>query len=58
LPHFLNGDKKLLNSVIGLSPDLNEHDFILSVDPITGSTIQAKKRFQINYYLKKNQNIK
>lgn len=34
-PHFLNADQKFLDSVNGLKPDLNKHDFILHFEPVS-----------------------
>jgi hypothetical protein len=33
-PHFLNADKKFVNSYYGLKPDENLHDFILNFEPV------------------------
>lgn len=33
-PHFLNGEKKLLNDVSGLSPNDLAHDSIIQFEPV------------------------
>merc|ERR1712110_498062 len=53
-PHFYRGDKRLAKAFEGLSPpDPDKHDTILNLDPITGLTVGAHKRIQINMPLKK-----
>ena len=34
-PHFLHGDKELIDGVDGLNPDAEIHSFILDVDPVS-----------------------
>jgi hypothetical protein len=33
-PHFLNADDKFINSVNGLSPNKDLHDFVLHFEPV------------------------
>lgn len=33
-PHFLNADKKFVDSVTGLEPDRDKHNFIIHYDPV------------------------
>lgn len=48
-PHFLGGSSSLLGNVSGLSPPtLEQHDTVLDVEPITGSTFYAHERLQVN----------
>ena len=54
LPHFLNADSKFLNEIIGLKPNETLHEYIVSLDPITGTSIKSNIRIQFNYHLKKN----
>ena len=58
LPHFLNADEKFNKSVIGLNPDSDKHDYIVSLEPMTGTTIKSNIRIQFNYHLKKNKEYK
>lgn len=57
LPHFLNADRKFLEDVSGLQPNASLHDYIVSIDPLTGTSIKANLRVQFNYHLKKNKNF-
>ena len=34
LPHFLNAEEKFINSVKGLKPDENKHDFVYHLEPV------------------------
>jgi len=53
-PHFYRGDPKLIKAFEGISdPDPAKHDTILNLEPITGITVSAHKRIQINMPLKK-----
>ncbi|XP_022086017.1 scavenger receptor class B member 1-like [Acanthaster planci] len=51
-PHFLYGDKSLIDGVYGLAPDPNKHKNYFSVQPILGVTFELKFRLQLNLYLK------
>jgi hypothetical protein len=33
-PHFLHGDPKLVEDVVGLNPDINRHGFFLDFQPV------------------------
>ncbi len=47
-PHFLDGDPRLLDSVIGLSPDREEHDTVIDVEPTTGANLNFRRQIQVN----------
>ena len=47
-PHFYLGAKSLLEAVDGLSPNKEEHETVLNVEPHTGISIKSNKRLQIN----------
>ena len=48
-PHFLHGDSILREAVEGLTPpNVNNHSFILDIQPDWGITLSAKARFQFN----------
>ena len=49
-PHFLDADESLQNDIIGLKPDRDAHDTFLDVEPITGATMRARKRLQVNIH--------
>ncbi|NXD71492.1 CD36 protein, partial [Eolophus roseicapillus] len=48
LPHFLHASESILHDVEGLSPNEQEHETFLDVEPITGFTLQFAKRLQVN----------
>ena len=52
-PHFLNADKSVQNSVLGLSPNKEEHQTIIDMEPWTGMVLQVAKRLQINIFVEK-----
>jgi len=47
-PHFLDADAALLVAVEGMNPDASEHDTYVCVEPISGITMKARQRIQIN----------
>lgn len=47
-PHFYNADPKLLEKVIGLSPNQEKHEFYIDIEPNTGIALQVRGRFQLN----------
>eukprot|EP00475_Leptophrys_vorax_P007134 TRINITY_DN1451_c0_g1_i1.p1 TRINITY_DN1451_c0_g1~~TRINITY_DN1451_c0_g1_i1.p1 ORF type:complete len:496 (-),score=129.57 TRINITY_DN1451_c0_g1_i1:146-1633(-) len=48
-PHFLDGSADLINGVIGLHPDASKHQTYVNVEPITGITLSAAFRTQVNF---------
>ncbi|CAF1030388.1 unnamed protein product [Brachionus calyciflorus] len=56
-PHFLNADEKIKNSVDGLTPNKDIHDFIIHFEPTTGVPIGGNVRLQINFYLTQHDEI-
>ncbi|KAF2363795.1 CD36 family, partial [Trinorchestia longiramus] len=52
-PHFYMASKKDINAVVGLKPEREKHETYLDVDPVTGLSLKAKKRVQINMPLKR-----
>ena len=57
LPHFLNSESKFLEDVVGLKPNASMHDYVVSIDPLTGTSIKSNLRVQFNYHLKRNKNF-
>lgn len=57
-PHFLHGDPKLLNAVVGLKPDPSKHSFFIDFQPKLSIPMMAKARMQINLMLSKVEDIK
>jgi len=47
-PHFLGAEEKFTGAVTGLSPDKGKHGFWFDIQDVTGTTLSAKARFQIN----------
>nr|XP_033814628.1 platelet glycoprotein 4 isoform X2 [Geotrypetes seraphini] len=57
LPHFLYASENIKGLVTGLKPSEEEHRIFLDVDPITGFTLRAAKRIQINLMFKPTDKI-
>ena len=47
-PHFLSVDSRVADLVVGLTPNYEAHTTHLDVEPVTGLTMYARKRWQIN----------
>ncbi|KAG5834634.1 hypothetical protein ANANG_G00263520 [Anguilla anguilla] len=47
-PHFYHGEDKYINGVAGLSPNQEDHETFLDINPTLGIPIRASKRAQIN----------
>ncbi|XP_038667426.1 platelet glycoprotein 4 isoform X1 [Scyliorhinus canicula] len=58
LPHFLYATDEIVNAVDGLSPNKEEHETFLDVEPVTGFTLRVAKRIQINLMFKPSKKIK
>jgi len=52
-PHFLHAEAKYQDAVDGLKPDKNIHGFWFDIQQVTGTTLSAKARIQINMSVKK-----
>lgn len=50
-PHFLYGDKRYIDGVVGLHPNAEEHMPVVDFEPYTGLVLRAHKRLQVNMYL-------
>ncbi|NWW71688.1 CD36 protein, partial [Climacteris rufus] len=57
LPHFLHASEAILNGVEGLSPNEEEHETFLDIEPITGFTLRFAKRLQVNLLVRPSQKI-
>ena len=51
--HFLGGDLRDIQAVEGISPNKEEHEIYLDIEPTIGVTMRAAKRIQINMPLKR-----
>jgi len=47
-PHFLGAEERFSEGVTGLDPDKEKHGFWFDIQDVTGTTLSAKARFQIN----------
>eukprot|EP01114_Cavostelium_apophysatum_P019551 TRINITY_DN6337_c0_g1_i1.p1 TRINITY_DN6337_c0_g1~~TRINITY_DN6337_c0_g1_i1.p1 ORF type:complete len:506 (+),score=96.29 TRINITY_DN6337_c0_g1_i1:35-1552(+) len=47
-PHFLDADPCYREAVVGMAPNRTLHDINIDVEPITGKTMSAQKRLQVN----------
>ena len=55
-PHFLHGDSILTEAVDGLTPpNVDNHSFVLDIQPEWGITLSAKARFQFNVLVEPSQ---
>ena len=55
-PHFLHGDSILTEAVDGLTPPhVDNHSFVLDIQPEWGITLSAKARFQFNVLVEPSQ---
>lgn len=57
-PHFYLADPKYINAVRGLSPNKEEHETYIDLEPYTGLVLQAAKRLQGNIYLEPIANVR
>ncbi|XP_056429398.1 platelet glycoprotein 4 [Hyla sarda] len=57
LPHFLYASEFLLESLDGLSPNVEEHQTYVDVEPTTGFTMHFAKRLQVNVYFNRTSKI-
>eukprot|EP00095_Tigriopus_kingsejongensis_P008744 maker-scaffold92_size382268-snap-gene-1.19 protein:Tk08744 transcript:maker-scaffold92_size382268-snap-gene-1.19-mRNA-1 annotation:"scavenger receptor class b member 1" len=51
-PHFMGANRSFLNAVEGMNPREDRHQFYFDVQPVTGTTLAAKARIQINLAVK------
>jgi len=56
-PHFLNAEEKYSKAIDGLKPDPEKHGFWFDIQDVTGTTLSAKARIQINMNVKKLKNF-
>lgn len=47
-PHFLGAEDKFRDAVTGMKPVKEKHGFWFDIQDVTGTTLSAKARFQIN----------
>ena len=51
-PHFLYANRSFQDAIEGINPNEERHGFWFDVQPITGTTLSAKARVQINLAIK------
>uniref|UniRef100_A0A3B5K0C9 Scavenger receptor class B, member 2a n=1 Tax=Takifugu rubripes TaxID=31033 RepID=A0A3B5K0C9_TAKRU len=56
-PHFYQADPMYINAIDGLSPNKDEHETYLDLQPTSGVPIRACKRAQLNIILKRTATI-
>nr|XP_014425981.1 platelet glycoprotein 4 isoform X1 [Pelodiscus sinensis]XP_014425982.1 platelet glycoprotein 4 isoform X1 [Pelodiscus sinensis]XP_014425983.1 platelet glycoprotein 4 isoform X1 [Pelodiscus sinensis]XP_014425984.1 platelet glycoprotein 4 isoform X1 [Pelodiscus sinensis]XP_014425985.1 platelet glycoprotein 4 isoform X1 [Pelodiscus sinensis]XP_014425986.1 platelet glycoprotein 4 isoform X1 [Pelodiscus sinensis]XP_014425987.1 platelet glycoprotein 4 isoform X1 [Pelodiscus sinensis] len=57
LPHFLYASEDVSNHTEGLSPNKDEHETFLDIEPTTGFTLRFAKRLQVNLLVKREPKI-
>jgi len=50
-PHFLDTESSVQNSVVGLNPERESHETYIDVEPVSGVTMNAHQRVQVNFNL-------
>ncbi|XP_072261661.1 lysosome membrane protein 2 [Pyxicephalus adspersus] len=53
-PHFYQADESVINSIVGLNPNREDHQTFLDVNPLTGIVLKAAKRMQINIFIQQS----
>jgi len=56
-PHFLHASPSYGANVDGLAPNATQHGFWFDIQPVTGTTLSAKARIQINMSVKRQLNF-
>ena len=57
-PHFLFSPQDLVDDVVGLKPNLTQHQTRIYIEPLTGIPLKANKRLQFNTQLLKDPRIR
>ncbi|XP_076655822.1 protein croquemort [Halictus rubicundus] len=57
LPHFHRADPSLRESVIGLNPDEDKHDFSITLEPTTGIPLKVSAMLQVNVLLEPSKTV-
>ena len=57
-PHFLFGAQEFIDDVIGIKPNLEAHQTLIYIEPLTGIPMKANKRLQFNTQLFKDTRIR
>ena len=57
MPHFMYGDQKLTEDVVGLEANFTKHRSIIFFEPLTGKPVKANKRVQLSTFTQKDASI-
>ena len=57
-PHFLFGAQDFIDDVIGITPNLEQHQTLIYIEPLTGIPMKANKRLQFNTQLFQDKRIR
>ncbi|MFO7795733.1 MAG: hypothetical protein ACQERB_03165 [Promethearchaeati archaeon] len=57
-PHFLGCEHEIADSIIGINPIKENHETFIDVEPISGITMNAKQRIQINFEVNPSNKLK
>lgn len=56
-PHFYLADKSYLDALTGLSPNKEDHELYISLEPSTGMPLEIRARLQINLFLRQDADL-
>jgi hypothetical protein len=48
-PHFLDSDPSVISAIEGIEPNRIDHETYIDVEPISGVTMHARERVQVNF---------
>lgn len=56
-PHFYEADEMYAKQVVGLEPNVHDHEFYIIVEPFLGTILEIAARFQVNMLVESIKNI-
>ncbi|XP_018408784.1 PREDICTED: lysosome membrane protein 2 [Nanorana parkeri] len=51
-PHFYQADESIVKSIEGISPNQDDHETFMDINPLTGILLRAAKRMQVNVHVR------
>ena len=57
MPHYMFGDRALVDAVLGLNPNFTKHRTEIFFEPLTGKPIKANKRVQLSARTMRDESI-
>jgi hypothetical protein len=57
-PHYLFAPQEIVDDVVGIKPNLTQHQTLIYIEPLTGIPMKAHKRLQFNTQLFKDARIR